>query len=64
MISAANADGGSGSIGGPSAGDAADRVCRKGKAQGYGLREGRRRDATGRLRVGEMALASHYGINL
>jgi hypothetical protein len=46
------------------ASSAAERVCRKAKAQGYGLREGHRRDATARLRVGGMALASHYGINL
>jgi hypothetical protein len=34
------------------------------KAQGYGLRWSRRRDAAEGLRVGEMALASHCGINL
>jgi hypothetical protein len=43
---------------------AAECVCRDAKAQGFDLREGRRRDATGRLRIGGMALASHYGINL
>ncbi len=44
---------------------AAECVCRKAKAQGVGLRErGSRRDATGRLRHGGMALASHWGINL
>jgi hypothetical protein len=43
---------------------AAECVCRKAKAQGSGLRESRRHDATGRLRIGKMALASHYGINL
>jgi hypothetical protein len=44
---------------------AAERVCRKAKAQDVGLRErGLRHDATGRLRLGKMALASHYGINL
>jgi hypothetical protein len=44
---------------------AAERVCRKAKAQGVDLRErGSRRGATIGLRLGEMALASHYGINL
>jgi hypothetical protein len=43
---------------------AAECVCRNGKAQGSCLREGHRRDATGWLRVGGMARASHYGINL
>ena len=43
---------------------AAECVCRNGKAQGIGLREGRLRDATRGLRLGGMALASHYGINL
>jgi len=64
VISAADADGGSGSAEDPSVRGAADRVCRKAKAQGYGLREGHRRGATGWLRVGGMALSSHYGINL
>jgi len=45
-------------------GSAAERVCHSEKAQGFALREGRRRDATGRLRVGGKARASHYGINL
>jgi hypothetical protein len=43
---------------------AAKCVCRNGKAQGFDLRKGRRRDATGWLRVGGMARASHWGINL
>jgi hypothetical protein len=44
---------------------AAECVCRKAKAQGVGLRErGVPRVAAGRLRLGGMALASHYGINL
>jgi hypothetical protein len=44
---------------------AAECVCRKAKAQGVGLRErGFHRVATVRLRLGGMALASHYGINL
>jgi len=48
-----------------SASGAAECVCRKAKAQGVRLRErGSRRDATVGLRVGGMALASHYGINL
>ena len=46
------------------AGGAAECVCRNAKAQGFDLRAGRRRDATSRLRVSGMALASHYGINL
>ena len=47
------------------AGGAAECVCRKRKAQGVCLRErGLRRVATQRVRLGEMALASHYGINL
>jgi hypothetical protein len=47
------------------AGGAADRVCRKAKAQGVRLRKrGFRGDATDRLRLGGMALASHYDINL
>ena len=44
---------------------AAGCVGRAGKAQGSCLRErGSHHDAAERLRHGEMALASHYGINL
>jgi hypothetical protein len=69
MISAASADGVSGSTGGRDAkmgpiGGAAERVCRKAKAQGYCLRSSRRHDAAGWLRVGGLALTSHCGINL
>ena len=52
------------SAAGDKAGGVAERVCRKGKAQGIDLRESRRRDATRGLRVGGVALASHRGINL
>lgn len=52
------------SAAGNEAGGAAERVCRKGKARGIDPRESRRRAATGRSRVGGVALASHYGINL
>jgi len=46
------------------ASSAAECVCHSEKAQGYSLREGHRRDATERLRIGRMALSYHYGVNL
>src|SRR6478609_12021862 len=46
------------------AGGAAECVCRNAKAQGFVLRESNRRDPTIGLRIGGMAPASHYGINL
>jgi hypothetical protein len=46
------------------AGGAAERVCRNAKAQGFVLRENHRRDPSCGLRIGGMAPASHYGINL
>jgi len=51
-------------IGAAEIGGAAECVCRNAKARGISLRESRRRDATSGLRNGEMARASHYGINL
>ena len=51
-------------IGAAENGGAAECVCRNGKARRIGLRESGRRDATFGLRNGEMAQASHYGINL
>ncbi len=52
------------SVAGRMAGRAAECVRRNGKAQGYALRESRRRDATAWLRDGGKARASHYGVNL
>ena len=46
------------------AGGAAECVCRNGKAQGFVLRESYRRNPSFGLRIGGMAPASHYGINL
>jgi len=64
VISAACAGGEWTGAAGQSAGHAAECVCRDQKAQGFGLREGRCRGATLRVRVGDKAPASHYDINL
>ncbi len=45
-------------------GGAAECVCHDAKARGFVLRESTRRDPSFGLRIGGMAPASHYGINL